>query len=48
MKQFSTILGFELKNFLKNKVFVGTTVFLALAIDIVMFIPSIVAAFFVR
>lgn len=44
MKQFSTILGFELKNFFKNKVFVGTTVFLAVVIAVVMFIPSIVDA----
>ena len=44
MKQFSTILGYELKSFFKNKVFMGTTIFLAIAIAIVMFIPSISAA----
>ena len=44
MKQFFTILGYELKNFFKNKVFVGTTVFLSIAIAVVMFIPSITAS----
>lgn len=44
MKQFRTILGFELKNFYKNKVFVGTTLFLCAAICVVMFIPRIGAA----
>lgn len=45
MKQFITILGFELKNFYKNKVFVGTTVFLCAAICILMFFPRIGATF---
>ena len=39
MKQFEKILKFELKYYLKNKVFVGITVFLVLLITIVMFFP---------
>lgn len=45
MKQFGTILKFELRGYLKNKVFVGTTVFLVIAIAIAMFIPNITAMF---
>ncbi|MBQ8566866.1 MAG: ABC transporter permease [Clostridia bacterium] len=45
MKQFGKILKFELKGFLRNKVFVGFTIFLMVAIAIVMFIPNIIAAF---
>ena len=45
MKQFGTILKFELKGYLRNKVFVGITIFLVLAIAVVMFIPNIIAAF---
>ena len=45
MKQFGTILKFELKGYLRNKIFVGITVFLVIAIAVVMFIPNIVAAF---
>ena len=45
MKQFGKILKFELKGYLRNKVFVGITIFLVVAIAIVMFIPNIVAAF---
>lgn len=41
MKQFGTILKFELKNYLKNKAFVGITVFLVVAIAVVMFIPNL-------
>ncbi len=41
MKQFKTILGFELKNYYKNKVFVGITLLLVVVIGIVMFIPNI-------
>ena len=44
MKQFGKILKFELKGYLRNKVFVGITIFLIVAIAIVMFIPNIVAA----
>ena len=41
MKQFRTILGFELNNYFKNKVFMGTTVFLVVVIMIVNFAPRI-------
>lgn len=45
MKQFGKILKFELKGYLRNKVFVGITIFLVLAIAVVMFIPNIISAF---
>ena len=45
MKQFGKILKFELKGYLRNKVFVGITIFLVVAIAVVMFIPNLVAAF---
>ncbi|MBP3370715.1 MAG: ABC transporter permease [Clostridia bacterium] len=45
MKQFGKILKFELKSYLRNKVFVGITVFLVVVIAIVMFIPNIISAF---
>ncbi len=45
MKQFATIFSFEFKSFLKNKVFVGITLFLVLAIAVVMFFPRISEAF---
>ena len=45
MKQFGKILKFELKGYMKNKVFVGITIFLVVAIAIVMFIPNMIAAF---
>ena len=45
MKQFGKILKFELKGYLRNKVFVGFTIFLVVAIAIVMFIPNIITAF---
>ena len=45
MKQFSKILKFELKGYLRNKVFVGITIFLVAVIAIVMFIPNMIAAF---
>ncbi len=41
MKQFGKILGFELKGYLKNKIFVGITIFLVLLIGVVMFFPRI-------
>ncbi len=41
MKQFGKILKFELKYYLKNKVFVGVTVFLVLLIAAVMCFPRI-------
>lgn len=45
MKQFGKILKFELGGYLKNKVFVGITVFLVIAITVCMFIPNIIAFF---
>lgn len=45
MKQFGKILKFELKYYLKNKVFVGITVFLVLMIAAVMCFPRIVEIF---
>ena len=45
MKQFGKILKFELKNYAKNKIFVGVTIFLVLAIAAVMFFPRITALF---
>ncbi len=41
MSQFGTIFKFEFKSYLKNKVFVGVTIFLMLVIAIVMFFPRI-------
>ena len=45
MKQFGKILRFELKYYLKNKVFVGVTIFLVLLIAAVMCFPRISAMF---
>ena len=45
MKQFKTILAFEFKNYLKNKIFVGITLLLVAVIAIVMFLPNIIGAF---
>ncbi len=45
MKQFKTILNFEFKNYLKNKIFVGVTLFLVVAVAIVMFLPRIISLF---
>ncbi len=45
MKQFGKILKFELKGYLKNKIFVGFTVFLVVLIAVVMFLPNILSAF---
>ena len=45
MKQFGKILKFELLGYLRNKIFVGFTVFLVAAIAVVMFIPNIISAF---
>ena len=41
MKQFWTILKFELQSYLKNKIFVGITVLLVGLIAVVIFFPSI-------
>lgn len=43
MKQFGKILNFELKNYLKNKAFVGVTIFLVVIIAVVMFFPALQA-----
>ena len=45
MKQFGKILKFELKGYLRNKIFVGFTIVLVAAIAIAMFIPNIISAF---
>lgn len=45
MKQFGKILKFELKNYLKNKTFVGVTVLLVAVIAIVMFLPRVLEQF---
>ncbi|MBQ9112181.1 MAG: ABC transporter permease [Clostridia bacterium] len=45
MKQFGKILKFELKNYMSNKVFVGVTLFLVIAIAVVMFFPRVMGAF---
>ncbi len=45
MKQFGKILKFELKNYFTNKVFVGITIFLMLAIIVVMCLPRIIGLF---
>lgn len=45
MRQFRTILKFELKNYFKNKSFVGITLFLVLAITVVMFFPRVASLF---
>ncbi len=39
MKQFGTIFKFELRNYLKNKIFVGVTLLFVLVIAAVMFFP---------
>lgn len=45
MKQFGKIFKFELMGYLKNKAFVGITLFLVVAITLCMFIPNILSAF---
>ena len=45
MKQFLKIFKFELKSYLSNKVFVGVTLFLVVAIALVMFAPRIISSF---
>lgn len=44
MKQFGKILRFELRGYLKNKLFVGITLFLVIAIAALMFVPNIIDA----
>ena len=45
MKQFGKILRFELNGYFKNKIFVGVTIFLVIAIAVAMFIPNISSFF---
>ena len=45
MKQFQKIFKFEFGGYLRNKIFVGVTLFLMIVIAIAMFIPNILAAF---
>lgn len=45
MKQFNKILSFELRNYLKNKIFVGITVFAMIVIAVVMSFPRIMSTF---
>ena len=45
MKQFGVIFRFELMNYLKNKVFVGVTIFLVALIAVVTFFPGMIAMF---
>ena len=47
MRQFRTILGFELQNYFKNKIFVSVTIIIMLAVAGVMFYPR-VASFFTQ
>ncbi|MGN0363446.1 MAG: ABC transporter permease [Bilifractor sp.] len=44
MKQFRTIFNFEIRNYFKNKLFVGTTIGLMILLAIVMFFPRITSA----
>ncbi len=44
MKQFGTILNFELQNYFKNKLFMGITVFLVAVIAVIMFFPRFTAS----
>ncbi len=43
MKQFWKILKFELKDYFKNKIFIGVTIFLVVLIAVVMFFPRVAA-----
>lgn len=45
MKQFRTILSFELKNYFKNKVFVGSTLLIVVVLAVVMFLPNLTTFF---
>lgn len=45
MRQFPTILSYELKNYFKNKVFVGSTLFIVAVLAIVMFLPNLMDFF---
>lgn len=45
MRQFPTILSYELKNYFKNKVFVGSTLFIVAVLAVVMFLPNLMDFF---
>lgn len=45
MKQFGVIFKFELNNYLKNKVFIGITIFLVILVAAVMFFPRVSSIF---
>lgn len=45
MRQFPTILSYELKNYFKNKVFVGATLFIVAVLAVVMFLPNLMDFF---
>lgn len=45
MRQFRTILGFELQNYFKNKIFVSVTIIVMLAVAGVMFYPRVASLF---
>lgn len=42
MRRFSTVFQFELRNYVKNKSFVISTILIALIIGVVMFVPSVI------
>lgn len=42
MRRFATVFQFELKNYVKNKSFMITTILIALVIGIIMFIPNVI------
>ncbi len=44
MNQFGKIFSFEFKSYLKNKIFVGVTIFLVAVIAVVMFFPRVISA----
>ena len=45
MRQFPAILSYELKNYFKNKVFVGSTLFIVAVLAVVMFLPNLMDFF---
>ena len=45
MKQFGTIMGFELRGYFRNKIFIGITLFLVVLMGVVMFFPQLRSAF---
>lgn len=42
MRRFSTVFQFELKNYVKNKSFIISTILIALIIGVVMFVPNVI------